>query len=65
MNVNALKAAIVAAGYKNKDVAENLNMSISTFLRKMKRGNFGLDDVNIMIPMLGIKNPTEIFFDKK
>lgn len=62
MNKNELKARIVAKGMTHAEVALAIGMSLSTFSRKMKKGNFGLIEAERLIDVLEIKNPNEIFF---
>ena len=64
MNRNALKAKIVENGMTQKSLAERIGMSSASFWRKMKNGNFGLQEANAMIEVLHIENPGEIFFGK-
>lgn len=46
------------------DMAKALNIAPKTFYVKMKSGKFGTDEAEIMIDVLEIPNPTEIFFAK-
>lgn len=46
------------------DMAKALNIAPKTFYAKMKSGKFGTDEAEIMIDVLEIPNPTEIFFAK-
>lgn len=64
LNARKLKAIIVQNGKTQKDVANLLNISNQTFYRKMKKGNFGLSEMDEMIKVLHIENPTEIFFSQ-
>jgi hypothetical protein len=40
-------------------------MAHSTFIRKMKKAVVNTDEAQTMINVLGIKNPSEIFFADK
>lgn len=62
MNANALKAEIVRNGLTYEQTARGIGMSETTFWRRMRSGNFGLDEANRLIKLLSIKNPAEIFF---
>lgn len=62
INTNELKGAITAKGFTQKDMASKLGISPKTFYLKMKKGVFGSDEIEKMIKILSIKNPTEIFF---
>jgi len=65
MNRKELKGRIVAKGMTHAEVASAIGMSLSTFGRKMKKGTFGLDEADKLIEVLEIKNPGEIFFNRK
>ena len=60
----ALKAEIVRNGYRQNTIAELLGMSEKTFISRMKKGNFGIDEAEKLIKVLHINNPGEIFFAK-
>ena len=59
---NGLKAAIVAKGLTQSDMAEALGMSRKTFYDRMAKGVFGSDEIFEMMKLLDIQNPTAIFF---
>lgn len=59
---NALKAEIVRNGLTQKEVAKMIGISEKTFISRMRKGAFGTDEAEIMIRLLGIKHPVEIFF---
>lgn len=63
--VNKLRGIIVENGMTQKEVAEKLGMSQKTFYNKMKKGVFGTDEVEKMVSVLSIENPTDIFFTNK
>ena len=65
IDTNALKGIIVSNGLRQQDVAEHLGMNPKTFGKKMKKGVFGSDEMEGMIELLSIENPSEIFFAKK
>lgn len=62
LNRNALKAEIVRNGFTQKEVAAKLGISEKTFISRMKKGIFGTDEAAIMIQILHIANPVDIFF---
>ena len=62
LNTKRLKAAIEQSGLTQPQVAKVLRMSERTFSEKMENGDFGLIDAEIMIALLKIKNPVEVFF---
>jgi len=61
MDRAALKAEIVRNNLTQKQLAIEIGMSPATFVRRMKRGVFGTDEVERMIKRLHITNPAEIF----
>ena len=61
LNRNALKAEMVRYGYTNASMAEKLGMSPRTFSTRLNDG-FGSDEMDILIDLLHIDNPTPIFF---
>ena len=65
IDTNALRGAIAAKGLTQQTVAQQLGMSPKTFYSKMKRGVFGSDEMEMMIKLLSIENPTAIFFAEK
>jgi len=65
IKTNELKAIIIKNGYTQKQVAERIGITPKTFYEKMKKGVFGSDEIQIMIEMLNIENPNEIFFAKE
>ena len=65
VNTNKLHGKIVEKGYSKRSFAHKIGMSEATFYRKMKSGVFGSDEIEKMIEILDIENPTAIFFDKE
>lgn len=65
INVNLLKSEIVRNGLKQEEFCEKIGMAHSTFIRKMKKAVVTTDEAQTMINVLGIKNPSEIFFADK
>ncbi len=65
IQTNELKALIVKRGMTQGEVAIKLGMTPKTFYAKMKRGVFGSDEMEGMIRILNIENPSEIFFNRK
>ncbi len=63
MDVNKLKIRMKNSNISPKELASALGMSESTFKRKLKNNGFGLLDANIMIKLLHIENPEDIFFN--
>ena len=65
IDTNALRGAIAAKGLTQQDVAQHMGIAPKTFYSKMKRGVFGSDEMEVMIRLLSIENPSAIFFAKK
>lgn len=65
VNSNKLKGIIAERGYSQAKVAEKLGITPKTFYDKMKRQVFDSDEMEIMIDLLEIQNPVDIFFDNK
>ena len=65
IDINALKGVIVSRNMTQQDVARHLNMAPKTFYAKMKKGVFGSDEMEDMIELLAIENPSDIFFANK
>lgn len=65
ININLLKSKMVQKGYTQAEFCKEINMSKSTFIRKMKNGTVTFKEAERMIEVLDIKNPTEIFFAKE
>lgn len=62
MNVKALKAEIVKAGYTQAEVAKLIGISEATMSRRMRNKDFGIVEANKLIELLKIQNPQDIFF---
>lgn len=57
---------IIAENKKTQtDIAKAIGITPKTFYLRMQRGVFGSDEIQIMIDVLNIKNPMEIFFAKE
>lgn len=62
IRTNELRGIIAKNGLSQKKVAEKIGISPKTFYEKMKIGVFGSNEIQIMIKLLKIENPIEIFF---
>lgn len=65
IDTNALRGIIIAKGLTQQDVAKSIGMAPKTFYSKMKKGVFGSDEMESMIELLSIENPSAIFFANK
>ena len=62
IQVNELRARMVAKGYTQEQVAEKMNITPKTLSLKLSRGVFNSDEMQKLIEILDIKNPSFIFF---
>ena len=60
-----IRAEITRAGKTMAEVADALEITRPTLLRRLREGKLGLDDANRLIEFLGIKNPSYVFFGKE
>ncbi len=60
-----IKGLMAEHGYSGKDMAAKLGMAPETFYKKMRRGVFGTDEASLMIDILAIEDPADIFFPRK
>lgn len=62
IKTDELRGLIAKNGFSQTDVANKIGITPKTFYEKMKAGVFGSDEIEVMIDMLHIQNPAEIFF---
>ena len=65
IRTDELKGIIAKNNYSQVKVAEMIGITPKTFYEKMKKGIFGSNEIEIMISLLHIENPTDIFFAEK
>ena len=65
LDANALRGEIVRNGMTQGQVAKRIGMSATTFSKKMKENGFGIDEADQLIEVLGIQNPSAVFFSQK
>lgn len=53
---------MVVNGYDRPRLAEALGMSTRTLATRFKTGDFGASEIQIMIKILKLKKPMDIFF---
>lgn len=61
--INELKKMIQEKGYTQNEFAQLLGSSSKALEKRIKRGKLGSEEMNLMIKILDIKNPAEIFFN--
>ena len=62
LNVNALKAEMVRNGYTQAALAKELGITPRTFTTRLKTGDFGSKEIEIMMSRLKLADPVAIFF---
>ena len=65
LDVKALRAEIARNGLTQGQVAERIGMTATTFSKKMKTNGFGINEADAIIELLGIQNPSAIFFGQQ
>ena len=65
IKTNELRGVIAKNGYSQSDIAKMIGITPKTFYEKMKIGVFGSDEIEVMIHLLKIENPVDIFFAKE
>ena len=64
MNTAELNKAINKSGLTRAEIAKELGISERTFARKIQTQSFGIVEAEVMIRLLSIENPYEVFFGK-
>ena len=65
IRTDELRGAIAKRGLSQAKIARAIGITENTFYRKMKKGVFGSDEIEIMIDLLQIDDPASIFFATK
>jgi transposase len=65
IRTDELRGIIAKNGKSQRDVATAIGVTEKTFYLKMKKGDFGSDEIEKMIDFLQIENPVDIFFAKQ
>ena len=65
LNRQELNLHINRQGMTKAQVAKALGISVATLYRRIKRGVFGADEIKILVKILKISNPMDIFFAKQ
>lgn len=60
-----IRAEITRAGKTMAEVANALDITRPTLLKRLREGKLGLDDANKLIEFLGIKDPGFVFFGRE
>lgn len=62
LNKQLFKSELVKNGYTYKAMAEKLGISERTFSTRVKKGDFGSEEIDKMIPLLHLEDPMPVFF---
>lgn len=65
LDVKELRAEMVRNGYTQTTLAKEIGVSDRTFCTRLKTGDFGAKEIEIMIEVLRLKDPMSIFFAKE
>lgn len=65
VDTRRLKGIIVENDLTQEKVAFAIGITPKTFYAKMKKGVFGSDEMDKMIDLLHIEDPTSVFFAQK
>lgn len=62
VNSNKVKGLIVENGYSMSEIADYLGISTTSLNRRLKKGVFNSNEIDILIEKLHITDPMPIFF---
>ena len=62
IKTDELRGIIAKNNLSQAKVAEEIGITPKTFYEKMNKGVFGSDEIEVMIHLLKIENPVDIFF---
>ena len=65
IKTDELRGIIAKNNLSQAKVAEEIGITPKTFYEKMNKGVFGSDEIEVMIHLLKIENPVDIFYDKE
>lgn len=65
IRTDKLLGLLVEHGYSQAKMAEAIGITPKTFYLKMAKGVFGSDEIEVMIRLLDIADPCDIFFAKR
>lgn len=64
VKVNELRGLMVARGYTQEQLAKKMGISSRTLSTRFRKGIFQSDEMELLIEILEIKNPSYIFFSQ-
>lgn len=62
MNVNLFKSELIKNGYTQASLAKKIGISQSTMSRKLRNNSFTIEEAEAIIKILGIAQPSSVFF---
>ena len=62
LNNTLFKAELIKNACPYKKMAEALGMSERTFCTRVKKGDFGIAEIDVMLSLLKIDDPRPVFF---
>lgn len=62
MNVNLFKSELIKNGYTQASLAKKIGISQSTMNRKLRNNSFTIEEAEAIIKILGIAQPSSVFF---
>ena len=65
LDKRALRAEMVRHGYTNATLSKELGITERTMSTRLRTGDFGSKEIEVMIDVLQLKDPMSIFFASK
>lgn len=65
VDTDKLRGLIAEKGMSQRSVAHKIGVKEATFYRKMQKKVFNSDEIYMLIELLDIKNPLDIFFTNR
>ena len=62
INLDGLREIWISKGYTQEKVAKRIGLQVRTFRNRLKNGTLTTNDIDKLVDLLDIKNPTSIFF---
>lgn len=62
IRVNKLKGLMTEHGYSQTQISKELGITPVTFRKRIKKGVFGSDEIEMLCKLLKIEDPATIFF---
>ena len=62
LNKTALKVEMMRSGHTQKTLAKAIGISERTFYNRLKKADFGISEIEVMMKELKLTDPMPIFF---